>query len=637
MQIEETENQPSPKKQQGKSTKHWWCIGLALLLVLAAFYVAGRADKAVAPWVWNRGDNELAQQSSGISAWAGFTTSTINTSAGSTTSHSGYSLIDVSSIAVRAKSDHPLAIACAEKIAEQLKTIPDVKRIVFVSSGAIIGKDDEPLPPWVVQVDVSDLNESTVPNRSLSGNIVVSFGVAAAVQPTMYGDDGVAPLVRFEHSAMNRVQFTHIGISSQSVFYEKVGEAVAKKAVETIAGEFDKLSQTLPPLPKLPEAFYPAYREASEVPPMPGIVSQTTLVDGRRLMLPHYSLVQLETNFAGTNEEFVNEIQKAMSEDGWKGLVNNHEIFKATSEDGQVLKRHYLYHMRLERGNETFYLFQEMRSNVYDSLNREVQALLTGNALPSPPPKARVFLLERMVKMDRDCVFAALQVLLDEHAPASMLLPFTHWTIIGGRTEAHRSLQEQIRTRLLELPTNTPAEQLAAAQFFRLVGDTDTAKEMLYKAWRVRELSSNRKPDSEYMALAKQLEVEAEMKALPPPTVEQWEEYGFILLTPENCPMEVEAELDKGARFMMIDEDERITLLQYEFRYVNGTFHKEHSQVHLREDGTAGTRVRSYMWSGSVIDQHAWSVNIKGRGDFFFRISAESPDKPLRVRVTFRR
>jgi len=616
-----------------KSFKHWWYIGLAGILVLAAiYYIGSRAGRIEEPWVWHRGDNEPAKNL-GISVSAGYTTSTINTSSASSTSHSGFSCIDISSIAVRTRGDHPFSIACAAKIAEQLKTIPAIQRIEFAAHGPLIGKDT-PIPPWVVQVDVGDLNERTIPNRSLSGNIYVSFGVAAARQLTMYGDDGVAPLVQFEHSATNVVNFTHTGISSQSVFYEKIAEAVAKKAVETMAAEFDKLSRTLPPLPRLPEAFYPAYHEASAVPPIPGLVSTTTLVDGRRLMLPHYSLVQLNTNFAGTDEEFVNEIQQAMNEAGWKGFVGKHEIFKAMREDGEILKRHDHYDLRLDRDNETFYLFQEMRSDIFDSLNFEVQTMLTGKASQSPPsPESRVFLLERMEKMNRDSVFSAIQTLLDENAPTSALLPFAHRVRIANN-ETAQHLQEQIRIRLLDVRTSTPSEQLAVAQFFEQVGDMETAKEMLFKAWQIRQLTPFPKGDSEYMALAKKLEVEEEMQALPPPTIELFEEYGFILLAPENCPMEVEIEWDKEARFAAVNEDGLLSLLQFTVRYDNGTFHTDRYQTTFMKHGFGQSSAKS---SGSHFES---SFRVGDReGTFYFSLMSEPPrgsEGSLRVRVEFR-
>ena len=599
-----------------KSTKRWWCLGLTILLVLLAafYYIGGRASGTTEPWVWNRGDKPAARH---IHTQVGFTTSTINSDAAWTAANSRYSCLDIASTAVRSTSEHPLSIACAEQIAEKLKTIPSIKQIKFAAHGPLIGKE-EPLPPWVVLVDVGDLHEWIMPNRSLSGNIYVSFGVAAAAQPSMYGDDGVAPLVRFEHSATNKVHFTHTGISSQSAFYEKIAEALAKKAVETIAQEFDKLSRTLPTLPELPEAFYPVYREASEVPPIPGLVSMTTITDGRRLLLPHYSLVQIETNFTGTDDDFLIEIQTAMQADGWTGH------FQRQGDEASGM----LAHMRLTRGNETFYIFKERRPQ-----RMMLNLIQRADSEPAPQPEKRMFLLERMEKMDRDSVFAAIQTLLDENVPVSALLPFTY-RVRDKNNETARNLQEHMRMRLLELKASTPAEQLAAAEFFEQVGDTETAKELLFKAWRIRQLSAFPKSDSDYIKLAKELEVEAEMKVLPPPTTELCEEFGFVLLSPENCPMEVDVEVNKEARFVAIANDGQLSLLQFTVRDESGTYHTESLQTTFRPHGSSWNSTKT---SSSHFANHLWLGDQEGT--FYFSLVSESPpspDKPIRVRIEFR-
>ncbi len=496
-----------PETEPVKNRSGRWRYGcLAVLLLLAAvYYLAGRAVGTVKPWVWNR--NEKAKNGTNnagplFSAWVGFTTSQIGTNAVFTHSQGDSSCVDFSSVTVRTVSEHPLSIACAEKIAQKLKTIPAIKRIEFLPNGPIIGKT-EPLPPWILQVNVDNLSEWFVPNRSLSGAIEVAFGTAAVRQPCTFGDGEEAPLIRFEYCATNDVRFTCNGISSQSVFYDKIAEEIAKKSVQTIETEIGKLSDISMTLPKLPEPFYPAYREATETPPIPGLVSKTTVIDGRRLILPHYSLERVESNFDGTDDEFLAEIQKSMNQAGWQGGVN---------KSGE----HSPAYMRLTKGSETFYLFKEQPNKGFqlnvDLLGADIQK--KSSKEESPTPRTHVFLLERTEKMNRDSVLAAIQTLLDENAPASALLLFTN------RVYGSPDLQEKIRTRLLDLKTGTPSEQLALVRFFEQIGEKENARQSLLKAWQIRNLTPYPKPDDDYVKLAKKLEIEEEMTAQPPPSAE---------------------------------------------------------------------------------------------------------------------
>ena len=612
MRFGETESL-TPKK----STKHWWYIGLTVFLVLAAcYYISGRAVGTVEPWVWNRGDDvPVAKQKGGITAWLGFTTSVVGTSASSGYSHK--ECVDLSRIAVLSSNDHPLSLACAEKIAEKLKTIRAIQQIEFAPHGTLIGKD-KPLPPWVVRVDASNAKEWTMPTRSLSGNIFVSFGTIAATS-NVFGDYIDTPLVSFEHSATHNASFRHIGIGTQSLFYDNIAEEIAKKTVEAMAAEFDKLSRIASPLPQLPVAFYPAYREASELPPLPNLVSTTTIFDGRRLMLPHHSLLRIELNSSETDNEILTGIRETMQEDGWEGRVHD---------------RGNSAYLRLTRDNETFYMFKEQRSDFVAEISLAIQGQITGNVPPPPPPpKSHVFLLERAENIDRSSEYAAIQTLLDENAPPSTLLPFTRRVMFMNNDDAARSLREQMRERLLEVKANTPAEQLALAKFFEQAGDTDTAKEMLFKAWRIRQLTPYPTSDDNYTSLAQRLKIDVEeLEALPPPTAELCEEFGFVLLLPEDYPHVVQIEWNKEARFATINEDGLLSLLLLTERYENGKFLTDNFQKTFRQHGSSESRTQ-------LIDSQFGSLRAGDKGGTFYLsriVGIPFGSGDLRVRIEFR-
>jgi len=597
MQIEKTESQSSLKEQQGKSTKHWWCIGLALFLVLVAFYyIGGRAVGTAEPWVWNRGDNEPAAKNSGFTLWVGSMASHVGMVSATASSHSENDAVDFSRVVVLTSNAHPLGIACAEKIAEKLKTIPAIQQIEFVPySSPLIGKD-KPLPPWFVYVDADNLNERTMPTRSLTGDIAVSSGnsfrtIAQKIAST-HGD--TSPFVDFANRSKYDIQVSFTGISSQSRFYDNIAEDVAKRAVSTIEEAINKLNSIHLTLPKLPDAFYPAYREASDLSPIPGLVSTTTLVDGRRFMLPHHSLVQIETNFAGTNEKFFSEIQQAMNEAGWET--------RGISETG----------LRLVKGNETFHFSEDKQGG---------------------------FLLERTIRMDDNAILPAIQALLDENAPASALLPFTERVMRPNNA----ILREQMRAHFLELKISDPREQLALARFFHRIGDMDIAKEMLFRAWQIRQLTLYPRQDNDYTELAKQLGVEAEMKALPLPTAELCEEFGFILLSPENCPMELDIAVNKEVKFVAVADNGNLSLLQFTVHYENGKFVRTESMwasfhPHGHSYSSSKSSGPNFMNHLRVGNQERARVGDQ-EGTFYFSLVSESAlrtDGTIRVRVEFR-
>jgi hypothetical protein len=278
-----------------------------------------------------------------------------------------------------------------------------------------------------------------------------------------------------------------------------------------------------------------------------------------------------------------------------------------------------------------FYLFKELRSggiviNIEQLLNPDQPA----NA--KPMPKTHIFLLERMEKMDRDSVFAAIQVLLDENAPASALLPFTRRMMHTDNATAV-DLREQMRIRLLDLKANTPAEQFALANFFEQAGDAETAREMLFTAWQIRQLTPSPTSDGNYTALARRLDVAVEeIEALPPPTQELCEQFGFILLTPENTPMEVDIEANKEARFVAISSDGQLSLLQFTVYFENGKLHQTEMLITTyRGHGRSQTRIGR----GAA---NFWEVLPVGDQEGIFRfslVSESATDNTIRVRIEF--
>ena len=206
---------------------------------------------------------------------------------------------------------------------------------------------------------------------------------------------------------------------------------------------------------------------------------------------------------------------------------------------------------------------------------------------------------------------------------------FTHR--LYGNRETVKELEEQIWERLLNWQAGTPAEQLSLVRFFNREEDKEIAREMLLKAWQVRQLSLDPLPDGNYTQLAKDLGIEEEMKAQPLPTPELCEEYGFIFLTPENCPMEAEVELEKEARFVTVNNEGYLSFLQFVIRHENDNYHTQSKQTTFREHGSSrSSRTSSGLQPGFVGDLP--------RGDrqrFTFSVLSEALPV-IRVKIEFR-
>jgi hypothetical protein len=570
-----------------KKTKYWWYAGSIACLVLIVLSIGCLI----------------------FSGSVGIFVSAINTSSSSSTTRSGNACIDFSNVAVRVQREnsfwhsHRLESACAKKIAEKLNLIPAIKQVKIIPHGQIIGKDNL-LPSQIIEVNVGRYEEQWLPYRLLKANIMVSFGSSGVQYPCIYGDGGAPPLVQLEHDTVHDVQFKYTGICTESVFYDKIAEEVAKKTVETIEKEIGKLGDSASFLPKLPEAFYPAYREATDIPPNLDFFVEKTLIDGRRFMLPHYSLAQIGSNFKGTDDEFLNTIHAAMTEDGWYGHIQKSDNKSAP-------------YMRLTKGEETFYMFKE-KWNRHAKLWYNLQ--LETYAKDAPPHS---FLLERTAKMDQDSILLAIQTLLDGDTPTSTLFVFANQ--LYGNKDTVQELQEQMRERFLEWKTCAPAEQLALVHFFNKDEDKEIAKAMLFKAWRVRQLAMHPVSDSDYTKLAKALGIEEEMKAMPQPTSELCEEYGFIYLIPENCPMEVEAELGKPVRFVTENEDAEgyLSLIQHTFRYENGVYHTK----------SESKKFSKHSWSSGSTSSSGQRPSIALGFSSKFTFSVIPNTSPIRMKV----
>ena len=581
--ISEREQFVPDAQVQKRNRRSWKKIGICLLLALVIlaipFYYFGRAAGSVHPWSWQRSQNEeTPKPGNGFSASAGVFLSKHSATGGWGSSRSENACVDFRAVTVCPGSGHPLAIACAERIAAKLREIPEIHQVDFIAAEPILGKT-KPLPQFLVRVDVPEINEWSLPNRSMTATINVAYGTSIARKNHHFGSTDT-PLVDIDANTGYTIKCSHTGVVTQAGFYGKIADDIAKKFIGSLANMISDETRKSTQLPDLPEAFYPAYCEASEVPAIPGDVSRTVLVDGRRLMVPHYSLVQIDIETDREPTELLAELQQAMNEAGWKGE------FSPPGIDGSP-------HLRMTRGydNEIYYLFQEPKQNQNDfsmsALTDTEKAIAAKPAQAQPASERHVFMLERTMNVNRESVLAAIGSLQEANAPVSTWLLFTRH-LYGNEPQA-----TALRDRVFELvrgsKPETPAEQLALVRFYEQHGSKDEAKEALFLAWQLRKLATHPVSDSTYETIAKKLEVLDEMKALPKPTPELCAEHGFVSVTPEMCPWETEIEPDKDARFIVLSGDDNVTVCIVKVRPQGNQLSTSCFATTLRDHGSSSS------------------------------------------------
>ena len=519
---------PAMKKRRTWKRFTGWIL-LLLLLLAVPFYYFGTARGTMNPWTWNREKPERTKNSA-FGANAGVFLASVNSSI--STTHSPNSCVDFREIVVRPGSNHPLEIACAEQIAEKLKEIPEIQRIVFTGSEPLIDKS-KPLPLWIIQVNLGQKNEGYTFNRNLNATLGINFGRTLVQSSRSFIEPRDAPLIQYESNATMQIRCSHTGLATQTYFYQKVGEEMAKKLVESVQTVIDTESRKYSQLPDLPDSFYPEYIAASVSPDIPGVVSRTVLCDGRRLMMPHYSMEKLEIDTEKPSNIWLSELQTQMNEEGWNGSLSG-------SSDTN-------FYLRLTKDNEIYYLFQEAKNDFVVPLDAIIaQSEQKKERETKAIPKAQTFFLERSVKMNRDSLLDAIATLVEEKASPQTLLLFT--PSLHGNEPIVLELRQKIYDAIKDTKPETAMELLSRARFFIQVGEKEKAKDALFRAWRVRNLMPQNESNSTYEYLAKELDVLDEMKSLEPPTPELCEEVGFIFVTPEMCPYEITTEPNRHVK-----------------------------------------------------------------------------------------
>ena len=559
--------------------KRWLCVTIGLICVgMAVFYWAGSPRKT-------SGD--------GLSAHLGVFMSNGQSGAATTSTAPPYACIDFHSVGIQCVSGHPLEIACAKQIAEQLKAIPEIETISFMGNEPFLGKD-EPLPAYVVRVHLADCNEWVLPNRSIATQWNISFGYRGVMPWATFADSNL-PMVTLNHSSHPTLNASLTGISTQTYFYERLGAEIAKQFVKTLRQQLDKLIREHPRMPAFPEIFYPNYVEASKIPPLPDVVSRKIILDGRRFMQPHESLELLEIKTDISQDDYLTEVQNKMNAEGWEG-----QVWGSTGSGHQG--PHNDAHLHMTHGEESFYLFSEADEKF--SLTFNLSSDEGKDSSPKPQASHISLYMERKTNMSREQQLAAISQLLDEDAPVESVLMFS--SFVKDKNDPEKSnLANRMREKFLPSQSSSPAGQLELVRFFNELDDKEIAAEKLGQAWRIRKLTLNPETDATYEKLAEKLDMLEEMKELPPPDESLCKECGFILLRAEDCPMEMSFDPGKEYRLVAFGNSGDVGLFTFRFRKEGGRFSSENFTAKFSSTGVSS--------SSSVVGTEGYStITING-------------------------
>ena len=591
---------PVMKKRRTWKRFIGWVL-LLLLLLAVPFYHFGTAKGTMNPWTWNREKPERTKNSA-IGANAGVFLTSVSFSRSSSHTHPSNACVDFREIVVRPGSNHPLEIACAEQIAEKLKEIPEIQRVVFTGSEPLIDKS-KPLPLWIIQVNLAQKSEGYTFNRNLNATLGVSFGRTLMQSPRIFSGSDDAPLIQYESNATIQIKCSHTGLATQTYFYQKVGEEIAKKLVESVQTVIDTESRKYSQLPDLPDSFYPEYIAALASSDIPGVVSRTILYDGRRLMMPHYSVEKLEIDAEKPNNIWLSELQTQMNEQGWNGSLSG-------SSDANL-------YLRLTKGDETYYLFQEAKNEFVTPLDTILaQEKQEKERETKAAPKARIFFLGRSVKMNRDALLDAIATLVDEKASPQTLLLFT--PSLHGNEPIVLELRQKIYDAIKDTKPETAMELLSRARFFIQVGEKEKAKNALFRAWRVRDLMLQKESNTTYEYLAKELDVLDEMKSLEPPTPELCEEVGFIYVTPDMCPYDITTEPNRHVKIAVTSSEGKLGICIVKIQPQGTKLLRSFYQLTPHEHGSSSSNMKTQdevslrfpSWDSKLNKAESYSIGL---------------------------
>ncbi len=298
-------------------------------------------------------------------------------------------------------------------------------------------KHGEPAPDIVVTLDLEKMEESGLPwARTVKAQLTVTAGNDAPGCSNSYSDHLAPPIVCLQWSGTLEHSSTTTGVSSSAAKYKLVAENIAKQIADSLIKEFQQRLEKEGTLPELPEAFYPPYRPAPDLP-LAGF-GKTEIVSSWHGLLNHNeTLWRLDLD--GSAIDFFNEMPQRLAAAGWK----------KSSSDKQYLR------------------FTHSAATLVAYVPSQQKPLLDA---PANKPFLYVQYVDRMTQ---DEVRAAIDQALATGVSADVLIHFERqWS-----QEQSQRILEMFKTQ----PARTPSASLTVAKLYHRLKQEDNAREELVR------------------------------------------------------------------------------------------------------------------------------------------------------------
>jgi len=425
-------------------------------------------------------------------------------------------------VAVVNRSDHLLLQRAGRWAVEELKSLKDIQHIDYFPHGGR-PKPGEMAPDVNVTIELLDLEESSLVGSKLHARIQMAMSNTLNHSRCSYFDDFCPPEVCFVFNATLDHRSTTMGVGTRSSRYKLAGEDVGKQLGTALVKKLKELIEKDQPMPELPAAFYPAYRQPPQVPLPPG-ESADLLASYHGLMRANETLWRLQT--ARPAAQVLTELKKRLENDGWK--------------TGRLeLKEDSLMNLRATKGEDVFTIYPEERPEVF-SPGEMVVTLGKTEPAAAEPPRQTVVLLHYVDRMNQKELAAAIDGLLDSDCP------------VGTLTVVERLVRGKQRRRLIQrlerAATKSPSEWLLLAEFYKSEKRDDAARDALTRTvLLLRTVGNQGDLQGRIDELAKKLGVK-EPRNLKP-TRELLRQCGFVELTAGAPIADRELRVDEPALF----------------------------------------------------------------------------------------
>jgi len=605
---------------RGRGCLRWLSIlGVMVILVLAGFawlWYGVSPRVPTGPLRWVRGDegrlvpvHEAADEGSArFEAQAAKTTANNNFGSSVVVTHSGPVRFACRRMAVLNRSDHLLMARVGQRLADQLKELDYLDQLDYFPAGHGI-EPGQQAPDVLIALDLAALSETGhLTGHKLEAKIVVWMGDRPFHSDHFFGGEPRPPLMDFRWNGTLEHRSTTEGFTSSAARYKQPAEDIAKQVAGRLAKQFEEWRKKEEPLPRLPEAFYPAYRQAPALPLGQGCELELA-ASWHGLLSHNETFWRLRTD--RDPAAVLTEIEKRMAGSGWKRRDSSNDP-----------KRPYL---RMDRDAAAVEIFSGR-----EGAPGGFFGALPGESDPGPSPGGQELQVHYVDRITRPELDAAIDETLTREPSAEVLGLFADQWNARQRQKALEWLRSH--------RPGTPRAWLLLAGLHRQRGEAAQARDALLRAQALvyATLGDAGMLAGELRDLARQLGDEKLVER--PPEQRLLAELGFVELKPPAAagpepaailpPREIAP--DEPVNFFAVAAGGK--LMTFSIRVVSpgsaqgGTSHHvafvEHREGGGRSWGTGGTE---------------YSSNVDGLGMVSFRVVRPRPGERLQLHTEVHR